>query len=827
MKIILKHTLKNIFGKPGRTFLVVLCLLICSFVALFTFDLSNSIDNMLKSTLGQMLGATEITVNSTEPLNLENDENIPEVNYVEIKNYSNDNYFHSDKSYYIVESEHVLILSFDMEKAAQMRFVSFENDIYEGECLVNEDYLEKFGIEIGDTIEVQDVDDNHIPLKVVGKTSDMAAVARGSVIVITDEDMSKLVGDVTYYLTLIDVVDDSKITSTAKYIEEEHPQYSVQDIFGSANMEEQIQQITRIFVLLLAICILMVIFVTISVSDRVICERMAVIGTFRSLGFSRTATTMILLLENTLYGLLGGGLGAALYSLVRIPMFSSIFPIDTGVEGVSGSYGSLSIVALIGVILGAVVVECLCAIKEVLKAVKTPIRDIIFSTKDSEYRFNKVSTIIGIVAMVIGIVMIFIKDVFACQIIAIAAVEIGIAMLSPYFFYFVGKPIAKFFENKGKIIPALAFKESYTKKNTVGASSLIATVVSLCIVVLAYSSSTLYEYTTDDSFTSDVRISAPAGDVLEYQYIANLPGVSDVEFVYITIDNVKINGTESRGGDPYYIYRSPEQAEGWRLNNNVKGAVGNLAEDEIVISKDLAKRYEISVGDNMDIELVCNSPFPVTRTMKVVAISSMDTIPYVVINMELYDHLFANITLSGNQECSEIDIKCDNPVETCETIRKLSDLTADACFTKEEFIQKNQEEASEVITVIKAIIVVACGITFIGAAGNLLIGFEARKRECAVLLSTSLRRGQLAKVFFLESFMSSLLAVLLAIPFGILLFVPVVNVFELLSTPIEAHYDVGDIAITLVVMIIAFALTSLSPIRKLRKMKLAEQLKYE
>ena len=49
--------------------------------------------------------------------------------------------------------------------------------------------------------------------------------------------------------------------------------------------------------------------------------------------------------------------------------------------------------------------------------------------------------------MVIGIVMIFIKGVFACQIIAIAAVEIGIAMLSPYFFYFVGKPIAKLFEN--------------------------------------------------------------------------------------------------------------------------------------------------------------------------------------------------------------------------------------------------------------------------------------------------------------------------------------------------------------------------------------------
>lgn len=827
MKIIIKHTLKNIFGKPGRTFLVVLCLLICSFVALFTFDLSNSIDNVLKSMLGQMLGATEITVNSTEPLDLENDENIPEINYVEIKNCSNDNYFHNEKSYYMVDSEHVLILSFDMEKASQMRFVSFENDITEGECLVNEDYLDKFGIEIGDTIEVQDANDELIELKVVGKTTDMAAVARGSVIVITDEDMQKLVGDVTYYLTLIDVVDDSKVSSTAKYLEELHPQYTVQDIFGTANMEEQIQQITRIFILLLSICILMVIFVTISVSDRVICERMAVIGTFRSLGFSRTATMMILLLENTIYGLIGGGLGAALYSAVRIPIFSSIFNISTSVEGVTASYGSLNPVTVIGVVLAAIVVECLCAIKEIVKAVKTPIRDIIFSTKDSEYRFNKVSTIIGIVAMVIGIVMIFIKEVFACQIIAIAAVEIGIAMLSPYFFYFVGKPIARFFENKGKIIPALAFKESYTKKNTVGASSLIATVVSLCIVVLAYSSSTLYEYANDDSFTADVRISAPTGDILEYEYISTLPGVTDVEYVYCKADNLKFAGNDEGSGDPYYIYRSPEQAEGWRLNNNIEGVVGNLGENEIVLSKDLAKRYNVNVGDDIEVELVCNSPFPVNRTMNIVAVSAMDTIPYIVINTELYDHLYSCMEINDNETCSEINIKCDNPEETCETIRKLSDFTEDDCMVKEEYVQKNLEESSQVIMVIKAIIVVACGITFIGAAGNLLIGFEARKRECAVLLSTSLRRGQLSKVFFLESFMSSLLAVILAIPFGIMLFVPVVNVFELLSTPIEAHYNVGDIVVTLVVMVIAFALTSLSPIRKLRKMKLADQLKYE
>lgn len=823
MKIILKHTLKNIFCKPGRTILVVLCILICSFVALMSFDLTDSIRNALKNYIGQMIGTTEIVVTGDEEYDIEADQNLPELDYVTIKSYGNTMYFHDDKTYYVAQSKEIIIFSFDFEKAEVMRFASAEKAISSGECLVNEDYFETFDVKIGDVIQVQDVNEELHDLTIKGKSADMAAVANGPAIIVSDDDMNMINPSSNSFTTLIDVKDDSKIIETAKYIEDSHPFFQVTDIYDTASVEETLAKVTKLFMFLLSLCILMVIFVTVSISDRVICERMSVIGTFRSLGFSSKSTTLILLLENTIYGLIGSVLGTGLYSLVRLPFFDMIFQMDSeDMYGLIANYGTVNPIKVIAIIVIAILIECLCALKEIIKAVKTPIRDIIFSTKDADYRFNKITTIIGIASFVVGFVLMFFKEVFACQVISIIGIEIAIALLSPYFFYFIGKLIGDFAEKRGKIIPALAARESYTKKNTVGASTLIATVVSLCILILVYSSTVLYEYQDTDDFICDVSVSWITDEYMAYRYINHLPGVTEVEYQYSTTDYIGVNGEPFSTEYMTYIYRSSENDEGWKLTNNIKGVPGNIASDEIYVSKDFAKKYELEAGDEVTIEFLASYPFSISKTLKVAGIGSYNDVSYLVINADLYDGLFSDMSPSN------IRISCDNPEEIAETISDYSDIPMNfGVTTKDQYIESNAEEAAEVVAVIYVIIGISCAITFIGAAGNLLIGFEARKRECAVLLSTSLKRGQLSKAFILESFISSLSAVLFAVPFGILLVNPMVNVFTLLLEDFEVHFDAFNIALTLVVMVIVFTLTSLSPIGKLRKMKLAEQLKYE
>ena len=54
MKIILKHTFKNIISKPLRTGLLLFCVTICSFAAMLVFDMSGSIEHVLTSFYGQI-----------------------------------------------------------------------------------------------------------------------------------------------------------------------------------------------------------------------------------------------------------------------------------------------------------------------------------------------------------------------------------------------------------------------------------------------------------------------------------------------------------------------------------------------------------------------------------------------------------------------------------------------------------------------------------------------------------------------------------------------------------------------------------------------------
>ena len=47
MNIILKNSLKNIFGKPFRTLLVVFAIFVCSISAMLSFDMVSSIKDIL------------------------------------------------------------------------------------------------------------------------------------------------------------------------------------------------------------------------------------------------------------------------------------------------------------------------------------------------------------------------------------------------------------------------------------------------------------------------------------------------------------------------------------------------------------------------------------------------------------------------------------------------------------------------------------------------------------------------------------------------------------------------------------------------------------
>lgn len=820
MGVVFKHVLKNVFGKPGRTLLVLICLTISSFVALMTFDMSGAMKNLFVNLYSSFFGDADIIVNgiTENRMRFFDDEEFPENTTVYMYAYSDTYYTRVEGEYDVIESHSIHIMAFNFEEASELGIFESDIELVDNQVYMSEEMAEDFGFEEGDTIILHDINDEEVEFE-VAKIQDMGkGLLSGDVVVMSLDSFRLLNPSAKANVAAINIKDDSLRKGATELLDEKYPDVAYEYLFEDPEMEEMINSITQLFFLLLAVCLMMVFFVTISVSDRIVCERMSVIGTLRSLGFTSGATTVILLLENVTYGLIGGTLGCLLYSAVR-DTFLGLLVTTTG--DVTVDFGHVNPVSYLLVIIGAIAIEILCSIKETVKAVNIPVRDIIFNTKDTSYKHSRGNTIIGLISLLVAIVCLFFKKVFACQVITLVLGEIAIAMLVPYAIIFLANLLRKHFEKKGKIVPTLASAEVATKKNTVGAGVLIATVSALAVILLSFTQAFQDNFSKFEFPEADVILSVNGCDDVNFRYLENLPEVDSVEYQRSFFDPVLINGEEYSTMST--VYQACPNEEGWSGNDCFKGMETNLAENEICVTDDVAKDLELEVGDVITVTFLSEYYIPIERDMTVKGIWHTKTYSYgFEINYDFYHNLYGD-------DISSIYVMTDDPEGVKEKALKYSGtfLLEDTCYTHDEYIAEMEGQASGILAVISFVLILGIVITFVGAAGNLLLGFESRKRECAVLLSTSFTRKQLKKVFFLESFIVSGLSLLIAYPLGAMLIYPLSNAFVAMETALELKFNPVPALLLFIGMWFVFTLTALKPNRALSKMKLAEQLKYE
>ena len=83
MGTVLKLTIKNILKKPFRTFMVVFCVMVCSFTALLSFDMSGAIENMIRGVFSSQIGDVDIMASGLDmDLDFLEDENLPKMDYL-------------------------------------------------------------------------------------------------------------------------------------------------------------------------------------------------------------------------------------------------------------------------------------------------------------------------------------------------------------------------------------------------------------------------------------------------------------------------------------------------------------------------------------------------------------------------------------------------------------------------------------------------------------------------------------------------------------------------------------------------------------------------
>ena len=821
MNIILKTSLKNIFGKPLRTMMVVFAIFVCSVSAMLSFDMVSSIKSILVNIFAGVSRA-DFMVSAVSSGNKELPDGFPESDIMIINGKSEMLYKDIEGEYNYVTTEYLDIYAVDFDEAASMKFIEPMNVGF-GEAAVTSAFADEYGYGIGDRFIVHDSKDEESELTVAtiipGNTKNI--LLTGNVALINRETAEFLsAGRKGSTIFMIDVLNDNEKDKAMDMMKELYPNSTSLDFNISTDSLGVINELTSYIYLLFAITFLLVIFVTASICNRIVSERMAFVGTLRSLGMSAARTARVLLLENILYALLGSIPAVIIYGLIRIPILG-IFSGGTTSEGNTYDLGipPLSAALIIGVILGAVLIECLIPLRAILKALKTSIRDIIFDNRDTAYRFSKTGLFAGLAMTIAAVVSFFFSKSMPGAIVCLLCSVTALALLFPWIFKgvtgLVGKMAAKT-ENAGW---SLACVEAVSRKSTVGSGVLSVTAAAMSVIILAFAQSASDTVGSID-YTCDVKVTC-TDNIKKYSFIDKLDSVTDTEAVFSSTGFAEIN--DSGNKDEYCtFYAMPDG--GYKYYTFFSDLPDKVDDGCILACDKYASAHGLNVGDMIKIVYDPEGVFPIVKEYKIAAFfeqSSYDGSGKFIISEHEYYKVY-------REKPGEYLIKCDDPEYVAQTIKTYAAGTYSEVKTMDEMIADDQASTAKFRAVMTAVIIVALGMTIVGMISNQLIGFEGRRKECAVLLSTAMGKGKLSGILFKEMLITALTASGLGTLTGVFL-TGVINAATSNSGTMELAVNPDPLANLLffVILVAAFTGTVLFPIKNLRKMKIAEQIKYE
>lgn len=819
MRLIIKHIFKDILAHKLRTLLLLICIIVCSFTAMICLDLSGSLKTMLRGLFSTMAGSSDLEVDTKSPVGDDFADGAPDCNILRLGGISCyfDRRIDSDYSY--VNRGEAAVVAVDIEEGKNMSVIRDDIQIGGKKAGVSKSFAEEFGFEEGDKIVLHG--DRDIPVEfTVGTIEEKQGLfAMGdNVIVISLEDMNdlSLSGKAEITSVMVDVKDDSQIKEAENFFKDKYPTAEVINFLEDKDLEDSIKGISRIFLILFAICMLLVIFVTVSVSERMISDRMSVVGTFRSLGVSPAKTTFALIFENALFGLVGSSIGILLYILIKEPLFNSMLIVE---DAIRPKVPMPKFYVYIGVILGAIIIESLCPVKESIKALRVPIRDIIFNTKETEYKPSRAATVIGALLLITAAVTFFFKDSFTTNMICFVCVIAGAALLFNYVTRGIARLLAKLFDRLNWPIAHLAAVEAGAKKSTVGSSVLCVTAAALALVIYMFSNSLSNVY-SKQVFKCDVINQLSGTKPTMLTYIDQLDGVEQTEFFYLNQDYVKVGDKQKE--EVIYIY-------GWKDGGNqlvdtFEGCDDHIGADEVCLGKILMRDYGLEVGDKVKLTFMAKGYLPAEKELTIKSRIDIDygsgTGTCAVLNEDTFKEIYGD-------HPAYLFVKGDDPKAIKKTIQDHSADLIPLCMTSNEYMLQLGMSRAVLMVIIHMLILIGVGLTFIGVVSNQLIGLEGRKRECAVMTSVAMPRKKLSKMFLLENMIAAGTALLFAVPIGMFMSVIFMRMMDTTGNVIPLLIPVVKCVIYAIFLWGIFTLVSLFPIRALKKMDVVSQLKYE
>ncbi len=818
MSIILKHIIRNIKEHKVRSFLIFLALLISTSVLIINIVLPDEIFVKIEDTFRTIYGDSDVVITSVDKFKYE-DLNVDNTKL---------EYMGTSDLVALNEKDKVTtILGMDIKKAKKFRLLG--NDVPElkdNEVVINQYSADLKGYKKNDKIKIKynDIEYEFIIKEIIKKTGLAAIENENDIFIANIDTINKIEGTENIYRQIyFNIEDEDKIDDFVKYLKDNNKNYNAEKTIDLEGLKEELSFVRTLMTLIFFMSTIMIFFVIGSLNKIMLAERIPVIGTFRSIGADRKKMNTILLIENGLYGLFAG-LAGSFVGIYLDSIVSKTFVVTEGVE-LSSKTVSISPTLIIIGTLFAILLQLFITAKEIIRTNKKPIKTLIFNTQNSRYKVRKGRTIIGFILIAVSFITYTLnsKIDILLTMVSLVTLIIGIANIVPLLLQKISLLLALICKKIGWSSGIIASKNIGYNKMIISSSRLIVVSLSLLSTIVLVSNSFTKVFTSFREVTKDYNIIVEniSENKTKYDELEKLDEVKKVDYLYYYFDDKLTYNDNQKFKSTPILYTTNIDTK-YVETNKIK--LKNLKKDEIIIDEKIALKNNLKVGDKIKLNF---KTLDKTFEYKIVDLSDSSLFStsrnVIAIN---YDQFI--------QELTDIPVQMHIITNDNINLEKFKDKLKDEIKevnikiqTVEEYISRQEEQSGSILGIFYVILGLSVILSFIGIVNNQIISFLQRRREIAVLNSTCMSKSQLRKMLLTETILANLIASFLVVIVSYISVDMIDKFMQGIDMYINVKYNLQSVLTFIGIIYVILLLTLIIPMKKLKKMKIVNEIKYE
>ncbi|PAT00978.1 hypothetical protein CI105_09010 [Candidatus Izimaplasma bacterium ZiA1] len=819
MRSVIKVTVKHITSHLGRGTMLIISIMFSAGLVYAMLNMSTLTTSIVKDNFLKDFGDTNVVV-----YQLENNEILMNVGegYDTDYNISTNNLY----GYSTFEADTVVNLkSYSLNELDTIYDIEYlqKSDSVQGkyDIVIGEENHYRYDLELGDELVVN-VSGTLYTFTIyaisVEGNSFLDANTNTLDINVNNTFVTEDLGITNPNLYMINISDFDDI----KLMISEYSDLEVIDLLNDESYLTNMNMIETFLTLMASSVVLISAFIIYSTYKIIVIERLAFIGTLRSIGATKKYSSFTMILESIIYGIIGGIIGVFIGILILLGIFKVFFT-NTDIAAINVDY--INIGFILGTLVFALVLTVLSSLIPILKVRKYSIKQIMFEEIKNNKQMKYLNVIVGSVLILIATVLVNVSNYqneLVLSAISLLLVIIGSVMLIPLLIRVISPVINLIFYPIFKNKTTISLKNIKNDKTLINNIVLLAIGLGFIFMINNFASSVnkvvadVYGEGMFDIVIQDIDVP----DQL-IEDVSNLDGVTNTYVSKTVIDAETSNGFVLpflTGIDivDYNQYAWDDFSE--VITSELIQDFEN--EDTIIISDFMLKKYNLKVGDIITLS-VMDEEYDLTIIKSVSSILYNGTLAF--IDYDLLETIYGDV---GNKS---LFINTDNDLEETKiTIKRLYSNGILPIETLDDMEQTNQDTNDMMFFLMKAMSFLAMGIGAIGIINNFTVSFVSRRKIIANLRSLGLSKKGTSRLLIIESLLTGIIGSILGVGFGVLFFKFASYLVEAVNITSEMmSYVVADMVFVFVGGIVISLVASIYPARKLSQKNIVEEIKYE